>query len=406
MRGPNKQRRENMEQRTGLVIDVVGCGGIGSWLMAATVRALHSSPLPKLIGGVVFCVHDSDTVEERNLHHQAFEPSDVGSLKVRALATRLKPFLGPDLRLVAKPSDVRSEGDLSLVSEVVVVAVDNPHARRAIHESGRVFVDLRVSGDSAILLDSSTHPDEVRLLTPDHPSASCQAEGAIESGNIQFGHLQAAAMGAQWLIQLIRSVLGEETALPDPRVETLTGGTITKIRLREPPGPRPAVVPRLHRKSLLTRHVVIAGASGEAPVDECIRETIAHHAMEGDWRSVWQISNDMRREVSVITDASDSIFVDVGDAHRVELSMPEGARIPMHWCHTHLSPLTSYWSSTDLDSLYVGSSILSEAIVLSETGIKRARVLDGDEVSPRLAEEGPLHVWSDEPVTPYREEEE
>ncbi len=391
------------EGRNGLVVDVVGCGGIGSWLMSAVIRALHSSPLPRLAGGMVFCIHDSDVVEARNLHHQAFSPTDVGGLKVRAMGKRLAPFLGPNLGILAQPADVRSPLDLTSHSDVVVVAVDNPEARRAVHSSGRAFLDLRVSGDSAILLDSSTDPEQVRLLTPDHPPASCQAEGAIESGNIQFGHLLAASMGAQWLIQLIRMVVGDDAALPDPRIDTLTGGTLLKIPLREAPGPSPAVTPRLHDEGVLRSHVVLAAAAGEGPVDDSIRETIAHHASEGDWRSVWTISNTMEREVSVIVDADSEIFVDVGDGHRVELGMPEGAIMPMQWTHTHLSPLLSYWSETDRDSLSAGSMILREALVLSETGIKRTVILDDGEDVPRLADEGPLSVWSDESVSPYRE---
>ena len=158
-----------MKERNGLIVDLVGCGGIGTWLLSATIQALHSSPLPKRIGGVVFVLHDSDVVEERNLHHQAFSPSDVGSLKVRAIRRRLSPFLGPDLGILAHPADVRGPEDLSSDGDVVVVAVDSPVARRAVHRSGRVFLDLRVSGDSAVLLDSSTDPEQVRLMTPDHP---------------------------------------------------------------------------------------------------------------------------------------------------------------------------------------------------------------------------------------------
>lgn len=388
-----------------MIFDVVGCGGIGSWLMSAVIQALHSSPLPGLVGGIAFCVHDSDVVEGRNLHHQSFTPSDVGDLKVRSLYRRLAPFLGPHLGILAQPVDVRTPRDLTTYGDVVVVAVDNPEARRVVHGSGRVFLDLRVSGDCAILLDSSTDPEQVRLLTPDHPPASCQAEGAIDSGNIQFGHMLAASMGAQWIIQLIRMAAGEDTALPDPRIETLTGGTLQKIPLREAPGPRPPVTPRHHEERRLRPHVVIAAAAGEGPVDECIREAIAHHAKEGDWRSVWTISNSMRREVSVIVDAESEIFVDVGDGHRVELSLPEGATAPMQWTHTHISPLDSYWSSTDRDSLSVGSVILNEALVLSESGIKRSVVMDEADEGPRLAETGPLSVWSEEPVLRYQEEE-
>ena len=348
---------------------------------------------------------DSDAVEERNLHHQNFQPSDVGSLKVRAMSRRLGQFLGPNLGVVAVPSDVRSPMDLTPISDVVVVAVDNPKARRTVHQSGRVFLDLRVSGDSAILLDSSTDPEQISLLTPDHPPASCQAEGAIESGNIQFGHMLAASMGAQWIVQLIRMSLGQEGLLPDPRIESLTGGTIQKIPLLEVPEPSPAVAPRLHDDDSLRPHVLLATASGGCPVHDCIRETIAHHASQGDWRSVWALSNWMKREVSVIVDAESDIWVDVGDGHRVELSMPEGASTPMQWTHTHVAPLDSYWSSTDRDSLSGGSLILREALVLSEKGIKRTVLMGDGESGPRITDEGPLSVWSEEPVLPYQEEE-
>ena len=403
MPGPKKIGIEKMKERNGLIVDLVGCGGIGTWLLSATIQALHSSPLPKRIGGVVFVLHDSDVVEERNLHHQAFSPSDVGSLKVRAIRRRLSPFLGPDLGILAHPADVRGPEDLSSDGDVVVVAVDSPVARRAVHRSGRVFLDLRVSGDSAVLLDSSTDPEQVRLMTPDHPPASCQAEGAIESGNIQFGHLLAASMGAQWLIQLIRIALEEDASLPEPRIDALTGGTVLKLPLRESPGPNPPITPTQHDELALRPHIMLAASAGDGPVAECIREAIAHHASLGDWKSVWTISNSMGREISVIVDAESEIFVDVGNAHRVALSLPEGATAPMQWTHTHIEPLDSYWSTTDRDSLSVGHVILSEALVLSKTGIKRSVVLEEGDCSPRLAEEGPLSVWSDEPVFAYQE---
>ena len=72
---------------------------------------------------------------------------------------------------------------------------------------------------------------------------------------------------------------------------------------------------------------MLAASAGDGPVAECI-EAMAHHASLGDWKSVWTISNSMGREISVIVDAESEIFVDVGNAHRVALSLPEGLPHP------------------------------------------------------------------------------
>jgi hypothetical protein len=49
--------------------------------------------------------------------------------------------------------------------------------------------------------------------------------------------------------------------------------------------------------------------------------------------------------------------------------------------------------------------ILREALVLSEKGIKRTVLMGDGESGPRITDEGPLSVWSEEPVLPYQEEE-
>ena len=41
-------------------------------------------------------------------------------------------------------------------------------------------------------------------MTPDHEPKSCQIEGALENGNLEFGFAVAAAFGAQWVIQTLR----------------------------------------------------------------------------------------------------------------------------------------------------------------------------------------------------------
>jgi hypothetical protein len=41
-------------------------------------------------------------------------------------------------------------------------------------------------------------------MTPDHEPKSCQHEGALNIGNLEFGFAIAASYGAQWALQQIR----------------------------------------------------------------------------------------------------------------------------------------------------------------------------------------------------------
>ena len=74
------------------------------------------------------------------------------------------------------------------------------------HENAKAWLDLRCRGDGFLMW---SHLDDIRVLNrfpalADGESASCQLEGAIEDGNIQFGFVNAASHGAQWLIQWLR----------------------------------------------------------------------------------------------------------------------------------------------------------------------------------------------------------
>ena len=81
-----------------------------------------------------------------------------------------------------------------------------------------------------------------------------------------------------------------------------------------------------------------------------IRETIGQLALERRWSEVWEIADSMSREVSILIDRRNMVFVDVGTAGRVILNPPEGSEVPFRlWVHTH--PRDAYWSSTDRDSL-------------------------------------------------------
>ena len=95
--------------------------------------------------------------------------------KVAAIERSMRPFTGACLRVVACPWDVREADDMT-PADLTVVAVDSPIARRVIHSSGTIFLDLRTMADGFIALDSSVDRDFVTRMTPDQPSRKNSAK--------------------------------------------------------------------------------------------------------------------------------------------------------------------------------------------------------------------------------------
>ena len=377
------------------VISVIGAGGIGNNLLSVLVPAMHRGGLIESTDMVTINVYDSDLVSESNLAHQGFLPDHVGMPKVRACQMSLSPFLGDKLRLVPHDRDVRDIDDLE-PSDLVVVAVDSSVARKVVHSTGALWLDLRCRGDGYIAMDHTVDPSFVSRRTPDQPPLSCQMEGAIQSGNIQFGHIWAAAHGAQWLLQWLRYLTGADNVpLPGPRAASLTFGELAKLPLIEEEGFGTAVTPMEH--PLVDLHKIIE--DGNYSCEEVL-QALAHLAEAEDWRSLWNLADKIGREVSVIVDAEGLIFVDIGTRGEVLPARPMGATIPFRrWIHTH--PMDAYWSSTDLDSLSAFSPLITEALVLGMDQYKRSTTIV-DEGTPRLGTRPPLSNWSSEPTRMYQ----
>jgi hypothetical protein len=208
-------------------IAVVGAGGIGSMLVPLLVRSLQGGGLVRKLGGVRITLFDSDCVEGRNTLFQNFVQGDIGKKKVNSLKGALAGFENDFLEIVAITEDVRSPGDLG-DQDLVVVCVDSSQARSTIHASKFIkWADLRCSGDGYIALDHSVDAATLTHLTGHQEPASCQLEGAIESGNLQMGFVAVAAWGAQWAIQSLRGMAGEENAkTPRPGSSSITFGTL------------------------------------------------------------------------------------------------------------------------------------------------------------------------------------
>jgi hypothetical protein len=224
----------SVETKKGTVeIAIVGAGGIGSSLFCALVPALHRGGLVESLGRVRVRIQDSDTVDADNLAHQRFLPEDVGGTKVAAICRAMAPFQSERLQLEPRPTDVRGPEDLGK-ADVVVVAVDSPLARGVVHASADRWLDLRCTGDGYISIDHRVDGETVSGLDGDQSPRSCQIDGAILSGNIQFGYLAAAAHGAQWVLQTLRMIVDEDGAMqPYPQSASISFGTLGRLDLYE-----------------------------------------------------------------------------------------------------------------------------------------------------------------------------
>ena len=115
-----------------------------------------------------------------------------------------------------------------------------------------------------------------------------------------------------------------------------------------------------------------------------------------EWEEIYQLSATIRREVSILIDADDAIWIDVGDQSQVSLSPPYGSKLPFKlWVHTHPN-MTAYWSYTDQDSLRMATNILDTAYVLGGDGLlfTHSNATPDRECITGLA-------WSKETVTPW-----
>ena len=124
-------------------------------------------------------------------------------------------------------------------------------------------------------------------------------------------------------------------------------------------------------------------------------------AKKGNWYMIYQLSNFVSREVSILVDSKDNYFVDWGTIGSVELSPPIGAVLPFKlWVHTHPSN-TAYWSITDRNTLEIAKGILDKALVLGENGLLSTTLQPT--TSSTVDIENPNPQWTEEEVMGWLE---
>ncbi|MBI5166791.1 MAG: ThiF family adenylyltransferase [candidate division NC10 bacterium] len=136
-------------------IVVIGCGGIGSFVILALAK----------MGCSTLTIYDDDRVEEHNIPNQLYRLEDIGRPKVEALAGVVKAYTG--LSLEARPE--RFDGQRP--QGMVISAVDSMQARRRIWDRSvryragvPLYIDARMGAEVArIYTVQPADPDDVRF---------------------------------------------------------------------------------------------------------------------------------------------------------------------------------------------------------------------------------------------------
>lgn len=170
-------------------IMIIGCGGIGSYLISLLDRANRMNAKTRLYD---ITVYDPDTVETKNLSYQNFDKDHVGLLKAEALAQNY--LIVPQPYRVLTPSQIEGY-------DLVICCADNLDVRKMLYQSEVRWLDLRAQGRAGLLVSSDEDPKLYSTLTAGpEGSFSCQGDAWDRSNQgVHFTHVAVAGYGAQWV---------------------------------------------------------------------------------------------------------------------------------------------------------------------------------------------------------------
>ena len=162
---------------------VIGCGGIGSFLI----------PLLNRVKIYDITVYDPDVVESKNLLYQNFTPTDVNTLKVEVMDKY-------ETVNKAEPYPILTKSQVEGY-DLVICCADNLSVRKMLYKTGVKWLDLRAQARNCALISGEVEPDimETVLAGPDG-SYSCQGNGWDGTAQeVNFMQVVAAGLGAQWV---------------------------------------------------------------------------------------------------------------------------------------------------------------------------------------------------------------
>jgi hypothetical protein len=177
---------------------IVGCGGIGSYL----IRNLYEAKLADQLHDIGITIVDDDTVDTKNLKYQNFFDDEVFDNKAEALSIRYG--------FEAIPKKIKKEADLDDYN-IIIAAVDDNDLRKLLYKWGirnpdKFWIDLRSEGRTiAFLTQSPKHTHQSLLATLNEEGGnSCQLDFELAANIIQYGNQIVAAIGCQMLLNHLR----------------------------------------------------------------------------------------------------------------------------------------------------------------------------------------------------------
>jgi len=185
---------------------VVGCGGIGSFL----IKELHNLFFTGQINHSDYLINimDFDIVELKNIKYQAFEKQDIGRNKAQVLSEKYH-FSFANEKLT---DELQLKG-----YDIIISCVDNSQARKLIYDfcekNNIYYIDGRSEGRAIACFTYKPNNLKKMLATLNLESTgntSCQNPFELNKGIIQQGNKIVAVILSQLLLNKIREVENNE----------------------------------------------------------------------------------------------------------------------------------------------------------------------------------------------------
>jgi molybdopterin/thiamine biosynthesis adenylyltransferase len=184
---------------------IVGCGGIGSFLIEEVAKKIEQEQFSELTCEGVVSIADSDIVELNQIKYQNFRHDEVGKNKAEALEKRYANVIG---FFHAIPNRITKESQLKGY-DFFVLCVDNEQTRKLVveycHKNNKQFIDLRAEGRKIFVMPKETLQENMKFIdTADHNEYSCQERSDLDKGYIQMGNKIVALIGVQYILNFER----------------------------------------------------------------------------------------------------------------------------------------------------------------------------------------------------------
>lgn len=182
---------------------IIGCGGIGSFLIAEVCRCIE---IEQIDPNTELFVADNDLVEMEQVRYQNFAFEEAGLNKAQALAKRFKR-----VGVTAIKDRIKSDKQLKGY-DLIVLCVDNDPTREMVIKycfSKNVdFLDLRSSGRTVSAFPKlEKASDNLKFIdSNDTACYSCQDRNNLLMGRIDEGNRIVALIGVQMLLNSLRGL--------------------------------------------------------------------------------------------------------------------------------------------------------------------------------------------------------